>query len=130
MVTRQGSQIDFVAGEDRAACYNWPYEEDWFKLTLRLAENAEVTRLLKQIEDDGPSWAEGRAGWIGGHPRFWQRDVREQSNLQNIDRFLLHLSADDKDIRLGDSGALNLMISAKALEARNVNAAYCTWDCA
>lgn len=62
--------------------------------------------------------------------RFWQRDVREESNLQNIHRFLLHLSADDKDIRLGDSGVLNLMISAKALDARNFNAAYCTWDCA
>ena len=58
-----------------------------------------------------------------------QADPRiDNPECRHLDRVVFHLGYDD-DIKLGDSGVLNVMISRDALAKRDFQSAYLTWDC-
>jgi uncharacterized protein YwqG len=127
---QDGLSFSFEVGLAGASLANWPYDETVSGFQNRLPENDEVGRRLKNfmLDTDQVTYA-ACANWIGGHPRFVQGDLRAEPRLRKLNRVLLHLTDDGKDIRLGDAGELNLMISGKALRNEDFEHAFCIWDC-
>jgi uncharacterized protein YwqG len=129
-VIQDGLTMVFERGDMEAHPTNWPFAESYPNLHARLAES---DALLGQIRDWEKSSdklyekSEGRS-WVGGHPQFVQEDIRHEPRLRKLNRVLLHICSDGEDIRLGDAGELNLMISGKDLRNLEFDQAYCTWD--
>ena len=65
---------------------------------------------------------------MGGNPDFCQYDPRVELNGKNISLFKLD-SMCQHDIRLGDSGILNVLISEDDLKKCNFDNCYLGWDC-
>lgn len=130
-VIRDGLAITFEAAEMTANPDNWPYAESYPNLDKRLPESDAVRQSIEAMQRENEARYDALDGrsWIGGHPQFVQNDVREEPRLHKLNRVLLHLASDVKDICLGDTGELNMMISAKDLHAADYDKAYCTWDC-
>jgi len=125
-----GLPLAFAAGTAPGNPYNWPFEANNPTIENRLPENEEVAAILEDWEDRSDRiLTEYGDHWVGGHPSFVQIDVRGANPAcRHLDRVLFHLGCDN-EINLGDSGELNVMISGEALQKRNFQKAYLTWDC-
>jgi uncharacterized protein YwqG len=125
-----GLPLTFAADTAPSNPYNWPFEEKDPIYENRLPESEEVAAILEDWEDRKERISTGYGDhWVGGHPRFVQYDVRgENSACQHLDRVLFHLG-NANGICVGDAGELNVMISREALQKRNFQDAYLTWDC-
>jgi uncharacterized protein YwqG len=95
----------------------------------RMPENDEVAGMLarkqsmeRTLED------EYGTHWIGGHPRFVQVDIREKPDYADLDRVVLHIGSDEQ-VRIGDSGEINVLIRADDLRTRRFERAVYMWDC-
>ena len=129
-VVEKGMGMSFERNDAEANPANWPYDETLAGFDRRLPETDDVKRSLRALQQEAYGTEKDQGfHWVGGHPRFVQGDVRFEPRLRKLNRVLLHLTDDNSDIRLGDSGELNLMISSKALRNADFDQAYCTWDC-
>ncbi|MEP3637536.1 MAG: DUF1963 domain-containing protein [Paracoccaceae bacterium] len=110
--------------------YNWPHGKNDLCYQNRLPENEETAVIMDDWENRCTRISEGYGvHWIGGHPRFVQVDFREYSRqLRHLDRVLFHMGFDE-DINVGDAGEVNVMISKDALQRRDFEKAYLSWDC-
>ncbi len=66
--------------------------------------------------------------YLGGHPKFTQSDIREDSRWVNYDTVLLQIGWTD-DIMWGDAGEACFLIRKEDLNARRFENAIYNWDC-
>ena len=127
---RVGLPLTFELGVAPGNPDNWPFEAKNPWMENRLPENEDVAAILDDWGDRTDRILAGYGiHWVGGHPTFIQADPRiENPECRHLDRVVFHLGYDD-DIKLGDSGVLNVMISRDALAKRDFQSAYLTWDC-
>jgi uncharacterized protein YwqG len=127
---RRGLPIAFHADMAPANPYNRDFEECDLLYGNRLPESQKVKQILDQWEHRCDAIVEGYGThWLGGHPNFIQSDIRSESpENARLDRVVLHLGF-DTDIRLGDGGEMNVLISRGALLVRDFDKIFLTWDC-
>ncbi len=100
-----------------------------FLYALRHPENDEVRAILEGWEERDEELRNAYGThWIGGHPSFVQDDIRYETKLADLDRFLLHVGCDD-NIMFGDAGEGNLMIRRDDLMNRRFDRTFYAWDC-
>jgi uncharacterized protein YwqG len=127
---RHGLRMEFTPGVAPPNPYNWPYRDSIPDTSGRLPENEEVGRRLQTWDQDiGILESEPHHHWIGGHPEFAQIDVRGEPRLRKLNRVILHLTSDDKDVFLVTPDTeLNIMISRKDLRNADFDKAFWTCD--
>jgi len=67
--------------------------------------------------------------FVGGHPRFTQNDVREESSLADYDRVLLQIGYVPGVIMWGDVGEATWLIRREDLLKRDFSRVLFSWDC-
>ncbi|QIG54950.1 DUF1963 domain-containing protein [Altererythrobacter sp. BO-6] len=66
---------------------------------------------------------------VGGHPEFTQSDWRIRPEYQDVDRVLLQLWTDDRNMMWGDSGQGQFLIRREDLLKRDFSKVFYQWDC-
>jgi uncharacterized protein YwqG len=125
-----GLPLTFERHETKANPFNWPYEERNPVYQNRLPENAKVKALLEDWETKTDEIRESYdIDWVGGHPDFVQEDERiGGAEFRHLNRVIFHLGH-NKDVNIGDSGKINVMINSEDLTKKNFTKAHLLWDC-